>query len=329
MKKILLILMSIAYYSSFAQINTLPVKEVIIEEKVSFYDSLTNMPVRDHREQIIGQTLYYVGSEDDNSEYEHDRRFSVIKKGVTKSLTSSINLRGCYFFVYAIEKENRYSDKAWYLINKNNGDSLKYKTPYSTYSTFVNVGHFEKLKQLYVGKFFYLKNTDYYGSPERHFGLYKMDTRSMDYSTFLIDSKWKCIDVSIDPTIKYWSSDDSRVIIILENEKYGKRYSFYEANGYMNTPFKHQFIDEGKYNAEQKILSERRLTMVKKFGSTYGTLIADGKVRIGMSKEMCRASWGEPNDINKTTGSFGVHEQWVYYNSYLYFENGKLTTIQN
>lgn len=45
---------------------------------------------------------------------------------------------------------------------------------------------------------------------------------------------------------------------------------------------------------------------------------------------MCKESWGEPESINKTTGSYGTHEQWVYgsYN-YLYFENDKLTAIQN
>jgi hypothetical protein len=48
-----------------------------------------------------------------------------------------------------------------------------------------------------------------------------------------------------------------------------------------------------------------------------------------MSKAMVEESWGEPNNINKTSGSFGVHEQWVYKDQYLYFENGKLTTIQD
>ena len=42
-------------------------------------------------------------------------------------------------------------------------------------------------------------------------------------------------------------------------------------------------------------------------------------------------SWGHPSGgINKTTGAWGIHEQWVYgMGQYLYFENGKLTTIQN
>lgn len=54
-------------------------------------------------------------------------------------------------------------------------------------------------------------------------------------------------------------------------------------------------------------------------------------VRIGMTQlEVLNSSWGKPNHINKTTGSYGVHEQWVYGgNNYLYFENGILTTIQN
>lgn len=61
-----------------------------------------------------------------------------------------------------------------------------------------------------------------------------------------------------------------------------------------------------------------------------------GKVFIGMSQTGAACSWGPPYDINRTTFSFGVHEQWVYvsgqYNiprNFLYFEDGRLTTIQN
>ena len=62
----------------------------------------------------------------------------------------------------------------------------------------------------------------------------------------------------------------------------------------------------------------------------------NGNVQIGWSKAMCKEAWGKPDKINTTTGSWGVHEQWVYeYSSEysydifcLYFENGVLTTIQ-
>ncbi len=54
-------------------------------------------------------------------------------------------------------------------------------------------------------------------------------------------------------------------------------------------------------------------------------------VRIGMSKQdVLDSMWGEPIKINNTVTRYGTHEQWVYpNNNYLYFENGKLTSIQN
>ena len=51
--------------------------------------------------------------------------------------------------------------------------------------------------------------------------------------------------------------------------------------------------------------------------------------RIGMTADEVRASnWGSTRDINKTTTSYGVREQWVYDNyKYIYFEDGIVTSI--
>lgn len=79
-----------------------------------------------------------------------------------------------------------------------------------------------------------------------------------------------------------------------------------------------------------KQLREERLMRLKsKYSDRDVESILSGRLRIGMTKEMCRESWGEPKRVNKTTTAYGVREQWVYSNSYLYFENGILTTIQN
>ncbi len=52
---------------------------------------------------------------------------------------------------------------------------------------------------------------------------------------------------------------------------------------------------------------------------------------IGMTAEEVRSSnWGEPKDINRTTATYGVHEQWVYSaDRYIYFEDGVVTAIQD
>lgn len=58
--------------------------------------------------------------------------------------------------------------------------------------------------------------------------------------------------------------------------------------------------------------------------------IETGKVFIGMTKLQATLAWGEPESVNRTIGSWGEHEQWVYtLKSYLYFENGILKAIQN
>jgi len=48
-----------------------------------------------------------------------------------------------------------------------------------------------------------------------------------------------------------------------------------------------------------------------------------------MTKEQVLASWGKPEDINRSVGRWGVHEQWIYDSTYLYFENGILTSFQD
>ncbi len=84
----------------------------------------------------------------------------------------------------------------------------------------------------------------------------------------------------------------------------------------------------------EKEKAEMEAANIRKYGKTYGKLINEGRVRIGMTKEMCRAAWGIPDDINRMTSIYGgVQEQWVYKigefkSNYLYFDNGKLTTIQ-
>lgn len=59
-------------------------------------------------------------------------------------------------------------------------------------------------------------------------------------------------------------------------------------------------------------------------------LVRANLIQIGMTPDMVTMSWGKPQRINRTTYAFGVHEQWVYGSGcYVYFEDGKVTTIQN
>lgn len=57
--------------------------------------------------------------------------------------------------------------------------------------------------------------------------------------------------------------------------------------------------------------------------------------KLGMTTSQAeKSTWGYPDKTNRTTGVYGVKEQWVYQvrpglSKYLYFDNGILTTIQD
>ena len=69
---------------------------------------------------------------------------------------------------------------------------------------------------------------------------------------------------------------------------------------------------------------------IYKWSSKVWTAIEGKKVFVGMTAEQARMSWGKPEEINKTITGNGKNEQWVYGSgSYLYFDNGVLTGIQN
>lgn len=70
--------------------------------------------------------------------------------------------------------------------------------------------------------------------------------------------------------------------------------------------------------------------IIYKYGMKFGRLICNKEVAIGMTMDMVRDSWGKPTDVNRTRYSWGTNEQWVYgLGKYIYFENNKVTAIQD
>jgi len=73
----------------------------------------------------------------------------------------------------------------------------------------------------------------------------------------------------------------------------------------------------------------RREITAKPWPDDIKQAVVARKVKIGMTAEQARMSWGTPERINETLTRSGTQVQWIYgSNQYLYFENGRLTTIQ-
>lgn len=71
--------------------------------------------------------------------------------------------------------------------------------------------------------------------------------------------------------------------------------------------------------------SEYKAGIIKKYGVKTGTKIADGKIEIDYTKEMCEYAWGSPDN----TRIDGKKESWYYRKNKtaLTFSSGKLVMI--
>lgn len=94
-------------------------------------------------------------------------------------------------------------------------------------------------------------------------------------------------------------------------------------------------IDNERGVSVEKVQKEARIkresTIKSKFsksGATIVSQIIEKKIWIGMTSEMTIASWGSPDQINKSVSTYGTKEQWVYSGDYLYFELGILKSYQ-
>ena len=97
-----------------------------------------------------------------------------------------------------------------------------------------------------------------------------------------------------------------------------------------------RFIDNKNSDYYNDTIKELVILKIEYMNRYTGAFVVNNNLlvrepKIGMTKNevMALTEYIKPTDINKTTTKYGTREQYVYYNSYLYFEDGKLTAVQN
>lgn len=216
-------------------------------------------------------------------------------------------------------------------------------------------GLIEKYRAEYLGKDFFLtgRKPDALGYVSDYFGLY-VNTMQGEADQLQFGTELRCTDVRLIgdgtgyavPSFVFEKRKDSVQIYIpltryptpFGVEGYAHRRDRAFVDKLVLTPAEEvyaQRAEEERQREEARLQREKeerehKAALYRKYGRQTADLILAGKVRIGMTREMCREAWGSPDDINRSSGSWGVHEQWVYgLGSYLYFENGILSSIQN
>ena len=61
-----------------------------------------------------------------------------------------------------------------------------------------------------------------------------------------------------------------------------------------------------------------------KYGTNMAARLISGKIWKGMNTEMVKDSWGKAQKTNRVINGNTIREEWIYSNSWLYFENDEL-----
>lgn len=161
-------------------------------------------------------------------------------------------------------------------------------------------------------------------------------------------SHFSCVDIAVKneyrngfgPTqmVAVLENNGNRFALRIKDAKlydYGIEYQTNEDDVFIMTEADYKKMGEyneakrKEYEAErQRAKQESLKNMIAKYGETYGPLVNDSKVALGMTQEMVLSSWGFPETTFSHTTASGNVTVWSYeLNNYITFSNGKVTAI--
>lgn len=354
MRKYFLIISVLAIIPCFSQISSYKIEEKkeTSNRTIVPYDSLTNI-TRENIISLVGQKvqvlpyipfggsdlatgptmftrLPYPSGYDNSAVVEPDRRFTIYQSrfgafdnevfdivGVDSIQGGTKDYPAIKFFLHV--KNEKYPETHYLEVGTAN-DRYSYNGRLESRGTlspsnFIILGYFDKTKKRVVGKKLvnrYENNQPLYGRTPIVYNL----SDGSPLKSIPKDNIWEVIDFTFVDTKSY-----KGMSYILSSDSIQNAFCRASDNEFI--PYETYIEEKAKREAWER-------NMIKQYGKVNGKLIIEGKVKLGFTKKMCEEAWGYPSDINKSTGSWGVHEQWVYGGgSYLYFENGRLTSIDN
>lgn len=214
--------------------------DFVVKENVIPYDSLSNISFDNFKSQV-GQTLYM---NDDKFDKEKGVKDYSLRK-TTSFDTRDLTEKNIYKYTskngFAGSDYNAVTNRYYYvnrLITDSTVDPIFTKTENycfelitqdeakdtvyyhfdnvsKLFSDFITVGYFEKMRNLYKGKYFYSNG---YLSASPYFNFYKFGIGEKIETDIPQNTEFRCTDITIQDG-GYYS-----LIMVLENENFGKLY---------------------------------------------------------------------------------------------------------
>lgn len=242
------------------------------------------------------------------------------------------------------------------LKNNKNNDSLYLSCTRGQNEYFISVPYFLYQKKVFEKNTFIYDYIDQRGYPNKSF-ICEDDRYIIEYENdkgykctkkkeIVVDlkSKWFCSEVTLlkpGYILSYIMKNDNGDQIILNepNEYDSKLKNFISEKDFIKRETEKKLQKQQLYAQQQKEknaketkekleIEKHKAKCISLFGKENGGLIAQGKIKIGMTQENCIFAWGEPFNKRRIISENNVVEIWNYWSGcQLSFINGKLIKI--
>ena len=130
-------------------------------------------------------------------------------------------------------------------------------------------------------------------------------------------------------TVSVLGSDDTFLHVVFEeNEGYIlARHAVIDKTTVAAKPAEQQVLTAQETQPERQQQQQKvsRFTYLQnKYGTSIATRLYEGKIWKGMTAEMVTDSWGGPKKINRVINGNNIREEWIYSNTWLFIQNGRL-----
>ena len=160
--------------------------------------------------------------------------------------------------------------------------------------------------------------------------------RQDNTTTATVKSSTRLFRIKEDLTSVIMIIPSGSVVSVIGSDSTYLHVSFNENEGYIFK--KHTVIDKapatfkemqsGKDVKEVQpttdLTDSRYNALVSKYGSAMASRLYAGKIWKGMNSEMVKDSWGTAQKINRVISGNIIKEEWIFKNTWLYFENNAL-----
>lgn len=136
-----------------------------------------------------------------------------------------------------------------------------------------------------------------------------------------------------DSVVNVLGSDDTFLHVVFEGNEgyiYTQHAEMNKAPVSVNPVSPQPSVQEEQSGQEARPVEKPTISryeyLERKYGPSVAEKLYEGKIWKGINSELVKDSWGSPKKINRVINGNIVKEEWVYNNTWLFFQNSTLTS---